>query len=63
MRILWEKPGTWECWACDGRHFKVIKISKDWIDYECLTCHQKDAMLRDDFIKFIEAEMDVEEDE
>lgn len=61
MKILWEKPDTASCWKCDGRHFKITSIHDDWVDYECLMCHQEDAMLRDDFIEFIKAEMDVEE--
>lgn len=57
MRVLWEKPGTWECAYCESRHFKITSIHDDWVDYECLMCHQEDAMLRSDFIKFIEEEV------
>jgi len=57
LRVLWEKPDTWACWKCDGRHFKIVRISENWIDYECLMCHQEDAMLKDDFMKFIGEEI------
>lgn len=57
LKILWEKPDTWECSSCNGRHFKVIAIGDFYIDYECLMCHQEDTMLRDDFIKFIREEI------
>lgn len=57
MRVLWEKPGTWACPSCEGRQFKIVRITKDWIDYECLMCHQEDGILRNDFIKFIEEEV------
>ena len=56
MKIEWEAVNSWMCFACDGRHFKITELTENWVDYECLSCGQRDAMLRTDFILFIKEE-------